>query len=194
MEIIMITPARFAIVFIMIVWNLLCADSAHAEINGYFSSPSITQGGVVDLHTSTDAASYTVRIYRFDGAYALVQEQKSLRGAQYPIPNQAWMNGAQWPTALSLRIPTDWPSAIYRVQLLTEPYDAACLHVANYGGAASPHCITLTLTVKPANPGGQAKNPNIRQCSNTRGLQRLGRWFALCARRLRRVAAAPEQL
>lgn len=137
---------------------LLWSNPAISEINGYLSSPSVAQGSTIDLHTSTDAATYTMRVYRFNGAYTLLKEIKSLRGARYTVPDQAWLNGAQWPKALTLPIPTSWSSAIYRVQLLTEPYDPACADVADLMRVPNhPHCVTLTMTVKTPNPASQSK-------------------------------------
>lgn len=155
----MATHGRNLLLTLVGIWSLLLwVTPARAAINGYLSVPSVAQGARVNLHTSTDAASYTVNIYRFDGTYKLVQRHKSVRGAQYPIPEQAWMNGAQWPKALTLRIPEDWPSAIYRVQLLTEPNDPACADVADLRREPNhPNCVTLTLTVKTARPGSQSK-------------------------------------
>jgi len=151
--------AKRLMVALVTMWSvLLCAHSARAEIGGYFSSPSVAQGATVNLHTSTDAAAYTMRVYLFNGTYTLMQEKRSLRGAKYAVPDQAWLNGAQWPKALALRIPNDWPSAIYRVQLLTEPYDPVCADVGTFAREPNhPHCTTLTLMVKAANPGSLAK-------------------------------------
>src|SRR3569623_1139059 len=58
--------ARCLVVALAPMWSILCANSACAEIGGYFSSPSAAHGGAVNLHTSTDAATYTMRIYLFN--------------------------------------------------------------------------------------------------------------------------------
>ena len=95
-----------------------------SPIEGYASATSVFQGGEIDFHISTDAATYDIEIYRtaappfsFSGTY--MTTVTDLPGHRYEIPIESYRLGCGWPVAHTLSIPADWPSGVYLARMIT---------------------------------------------------------------------------
>lgn len=116
------------------------ASRAFAGIEGYLSAFSMVQGGTINLHVSADTAMIDAQVFRVDVQDRLVLSLTGVPAAKYSLPPQAWTNGAQWSDAVTLAIPGDWSSGLYRISL----------------SASGLQSIDLNFVVREDRPGSHA--------------------------------------
>ncbi len=131
-------------------WMLLCniflfcailqpSDLLADDIEGYLSAFSVAQGESINLHISTSASSYDVRVYDWVTRYTYRTEYDDLTGTEHESPDDAWGVGAQWPNPLQIDIPDSWPSGLYKIDLVTDNGVAALFFIVreNIPGSTS---------------------------------------------------------
>jgi len=117
-------------------------------------------GETVSIHSSTHSSSFNVKVYRVSETDILVAEYINLAGKFYPTPENAWRNGAQWPSAIDIIIPETWKSGIYLVKLKTNDSTAILNFVVRTAKTASNskilHLDNATTQMAYNNWGGKS--------------------------------------
>ena len=121
-------------------------------IEGYAGQLSYAPGDEVELHVSTSAEKYSLEVSRLGAETSVVMRNEGLAGASHPIPVNASSHGCQWPTATSFRIPPDWRSGYYEVNLQVRDGGGDFIH-RNRRSAEG----TLFFIVRSASPGANTK-------------------------------------
>ena len=85
------------------------------EIEGYAGSQSVVAGESLDLHVSTRAETWSVRIERWGAERSLVYEASGLPGEFHGPPEDADSNGCGWPVGLEVQVGQNWISGFYLV-------------------------------------------------------------------------------
>ncbi len=139
----------------------LCPSFAMAEpIEGYLSHFSALPSETIKLYTSTESASFDVKIYRLGVPNQLIASYDNIVGKHYPQPANAWRDGAQWQDPLSITIPNDWKSDIYEVEISTQDTTQTLNFIvkASEPGASSGILMLDNATTKMAynNWGGKS--------------------------------------
>jgi hypothetical protein len=95
----------------------VAAEPDRLVLEGYTDQLSYQPGDRIDFHISTTAAQYSIEIVRAGAKPEVVWTKHNLPGVRHPVPAKAATHGCQWPIALKLPVPADWPSGYYRVLL-----------------------------------------------------------------------------
>ena len=82
-------------------------------IEGYCDRMSCLPGEKVGLCISTNADTFSVKIFRVGLNRKLVWEKHGLQGALHPIPRNVSMHGCNWPVSVHLDVETNWVSGLY---------------------------------------------------------------------------------
>ena len=93
------------------------------DIEGYPGSLSVAPGEHLDLHVSTRATSWSVRIERWGAQRSVVYEESGLPGEFHTPPEDADANGCGWPVAQQVPVADDWSSGFYLVTLTADGAD-----------------------------------------------------------------------
>ncbi|MDA9721878.1 hypothetical protein N9U55_01205 [Luminiphilus sp.] len=93
------------------------------EIWGYTNSMSYLPCDTLKLHVHTSAAKFNVVIYRDGFKRVDVYEDKGVSGSRQKTPRNAFEAGCDWEETLSIKIPNEWQSGLYIIELSVE--DAA---------------------------------------------------------------------
>ena len=94
-----------------------CTFHADQSSSGSRGRVSYAPGEELTLHVSTSAAKFAVEITRLGGKPESVWTAASIEGREHPVPEDASSHGCHWPTAVNLKIPTEWRSGYYHVAL-----------------------------------------------------------------------------
>lgn len=106
------------------------------SLEGYPAAASVPPGGQIRFHLRNDVpASFTVQFSRISPASGVLFQTGGSVSPQSARAN-AWEAGAGWPPALTLDVPSDWPSGIYRADF-----------------QAGGNQTNVKFVVLPANPG-----------------------------------------
>ncbi len=97
--------------------------SSATEIWGYTNSMSYLPCDTLKLHVHTSAAKFDVVIYRDGFKRVDVYEDKGVSGSRQKTPRNAFEAGCDWEETLSIKIPKEWQSGLYIIELSVE--DAA---------------------------------------------------------------------
>ena len=89
-------------------------------IEGYASSTSVPQGGVINFNISTDASKYNIEIYRIGEKDLLMKRIKDLPGMLQEMPPDSYMKGCGWKVSYKLKVPENWKSGFYIAKLITK--------------------------------------------------------------------------
>lgn len=87
------------------------------HIDGYAGKVSVAQGEPVPLHVSTTAAAFDIEVVRLGRTREVVWRKAGVKGAEFPVPEDASANGCGWPAALDIPVGADWKSGYYEVAL-----------------------------------------------------------------------------
>src|SRR5687767_11389054 len=120
-------------------------------IEGYLDTLSAAQGETVTLFASSNATqcSITIRREGLDLDRVLHAEPR-LDIAEHPVPDRVWLTGPNWPPCWQFTIPSEWPSGVYRIDLLAEGPRGG---VPRYGPFCHPKAVHhLMLVVRAAQP------------------------------------------
>ncbi len=100
------------------------------QIEGYAGRLSYRPGERLELHVSTVAPTYTVRIERWGIVRVEVWSDSGMEGLHTPAPPDADSQGCEWPVSLGVTIPDEWSSGFYLVTLTADgaPEDRAVAH------------------------------------------------------------------
>ncbi len=118
----------------------------------YADRLSYAAGETIRIHTCTTAERYDLRLYR-DGVE--VQEvfcQAGLAGRFYETPADCSVNGCQWPVALEIPVPGDWPSGGYILHIRGYGQDARVVEhhfpiaIRSHGPSAPEAILLITCT------------------------------------------------
>lgn len=120
---------------------LLSTTDAFAAIEGYLSAFSAVQGGDVKLYISADTTSVDAQVFRIDVPDQPVLSLAGLQTIKFSTSSQAWTDGARWSNPITLAIPSEWPSGLYRVSLST----------------IGTQAIPIYFVVREDRPGSQSK-------------------------------------
>lgn len=121
-------------------------------IEGYTSEISYQPGDEVGLHVSTDAAKFEIEVAREGAERKVVFAQRDLKGAEYPIPEDASSHGCGWPVALKIPTGADWRSGYYSVRMrVTAPGDEFT-HRSSRSAESSAFFV-----LRPATPAADTK-------------------------------------
>ena len=116
-----------------------------SSIEAYAGATSVFQGDAIDFHVSNapnlgSPPSFTIRVYRVLTGEDLVHTASSA-AQNHDYPALSYRAGCGWPSAYTLNVPGDWPSALYKAVL------------TNADGAQE----TVYFVVKSAMPGEDYK-------------------------------------
>ena len=87
-------------------------------IEGYLEQYSVAPGETIRLLASANVRWCSIEIHREGLAPVCVHRETRIEIGQHPIPSLPWETGAQWPVCWEFKIPANWPSAAYRIDLI----------------------------------------------------------------------------
>jgi hypothetical protein len=123
-------------------WYQRAVLGERGPIEGYLDRTSVLPGDEIVLHIAASAPQeVALHVFREadDGAGCLLQASFAAR--PQPVRPGAWCCGAGWPESGRVRVPPDWPSGAYRLEL------------RGADGAAPSGDATMLLVVRSASPG-----------------------------------------
>ena len=122
-------------------------------IEGYTGQTSYAPGEDVTFHVSTSAPTFSMEIGRIGVTKEIVWKTETpAPGAEYPVPEKASSHGCAWPIAVKVKIPTDWRSGYYEVDLRVA--DNGGKYVSRGSRTAQSSCF---FVVRSTNPGRDTK-------------------------------------
>lgn len=127
----------------------MAPHAAHAgSLAGYASTTSAAAGDTIGFHVSSDYPSLTLRFYRQSADPELLLDVVGLVPANVPVPDSSWVKGCKWPTLYTLRVPSEWPSGMYQVEMVP-PDGGPTKHVPFVvrGSATAPKPILVISAV-----------------------------------------------
>lgn len=86
------------------------------EIFAYTDRLSYGCEDTVNLHVSTAAERYDLRVFRDGQEPAIILQQDGIAGRFYPTPEDCSQAGCGWPVSLSLKIGDAWEPGVYVVE------------------------------------------------------------------------------
>lgn len=133
--------------------NPVSADEPRSLfVEGYTGALSYAPGEEVEFHVSTSADKYSVEILRLGVNDEVVHREKAVRGAEFPVPENASSHGCGWPVGWKWEIPADLRSGYYHVKLRVA--DRGGKFVQRNSRTAEGSCF---FVVRAANPGRKTK-------------------------------------
>jgi hypothetical protein len=112
-------------------------------LEAYCWPRSVARSGSVELHVSTDAASFDINIIKDDGASAPVVSEVG-HAKPSATPTDASSHGSRWPTSYEIAV-GDWASGYYAVTLTSGDERADAFFVVR-PDPADPAPILLVLS------------------------------------------------
>ena len=118
-------------------------DATRAQVWGYTDALSYAPGDVLSLHamSSADRARVTILC---DGAAPAVVHDTVVATRFAETPADCAVRGCGWPVVLTLTIPMDWTSGVYRVALTIEGHQSDHMFVLRAGAVRRPILMLLT--------------------------------------------------
>ena len=133
--------------------TLSAVDDPHGLfVEGYAGRVSYAPMDELTLHVSTSAAVFSAEIVRLGEKAESMWSSTSVPGREHPVPEDASSLGCRWPTAVTLRIPTDWRSGYY--QVLFRVRDAGGKFSQRNTRTSEGSCY---FVLRPAEPGKASK-------------------------------------
>lgn len=133
-------------------------------LEGYLDTLSAAPGQTVRLHASTDVNSAcSVRIVREGAPESVMLAPTPISVGDHPVPNhddEPWRFGPCWPACWELKIPADWKSGVYRIELSCEGsfrYRADKKRRDLTGWSEQRHVHHLMLVVRASQPASTSK-------------------------------------
>lgn len=83
----------------------------------YTEHMSYLPGETVRFHVSSSASSYDMDIARIGAKRETVWSKRGIKGKYHPTPDEAYAHGCSWPASFELKVPKDWRSGFYLVNL-----------------------------------------------------------------------------
>jgi hypothetical protein len=82
---------------------------------GYASATSVRPGELISFHVSSNAGPFEIDVFRHGASetHMATLGVAPIPPGPHPIPRNAWRDGADWPAASTLQVPTAWPSGLY---------------------------------------------------------------------------------
>jgi hypothetical protein len=116
-----------------------------ASLDGYTNERSYQPGDQIEFKISTTAAVFDLEIARLGAERVVVWSRQGIPGKAYPVPRDASARGCQWPTALTLSLPSAWKSGYYSGRLHAKLPDGTTMQ------------SELFFVVRPLHPGRDTK-------------------------------------
>ena len=85
---------------------------------GYANRLSCLPGEEIDFHLSASGSKIDISIERLGAEPIQVWERSGVATSTHAIPDRASSHGCQWPVAMTLSIPMEWPSGYYQANLV----------------------------------------------------------------------------
>jgi hypothetical protein len=130
---------------------------------GYASATSVRPGELISFHISSNAGPFEVSVYRLGASerHMATLAVAPISPGPHPIPRNAWRDGAAWPAASTVRIPSTWPSGLYvarvRAGALTPGVGGILeARVSGVGGVAPTTTYDVPFVVRSPWPGHTA--------------------------------------
>jgi hypothetical protein len=95
----------------------------HDAIEGYCARLSYRTGDTVDVHVSTHASTFDVRVERWGAEREVVWASVTSDGQYTPPPEDADAEGCGWPIGVSFNVDPQWCSGFYLVTLTAHGAD-----------------------------------------------------------------------
>ena len=131
----------------------LSADEPRALfVEGYAGRVSYAAGEDLTFHVSTTAPGFAVEIVRLGAKAEVVWSTNGVPGREFPVPEDASSHGCRWPAVLSLKIPTEWRSGYYHVNLRVR--DGGGKYTHRNARTAEAGCY---FVLRPSDPGKASK-------------------------------------
>ena len=92
----------------------------------YTDKLSFLPGETIGFRVSNPEPTFACKISRIGVQEVVVFEQVGYTANPQEIPDDVYRKGCQWPIAFELKVPLEWISGYYRVQLIAEQSD--CEH------------------------------------------------------------------
>ena len=89
-------------------------------LQGYCWPQSALPGERIDLHVSTSAERFDVKVVREGAEPAVVWQAEAVPGAEHPVPSSASSQGCGWPAATTIPLDQGWPSGYHSVRLAAD--------------------------------------------------------------------------
>lgn len=103
-------------------------DAGQLEIWGYVGRPSYAARDTLNLHVSTSAGAFEVRIYRDGAEREVVHHASGLPGALHSTPDDAYATGCGWPATVGIAIPDSWRPGAYVVEFSAHDERGTAMH------------------------------------------------------------------
>lgn len=110
---------------------------------------SYEPGDVVKLQTSTNSATYDLKIERVGAKRETVWSRAGVKGADHATPADASSAGCHWPTALEVPVSADWSTGYYEITSSPSPV------FIDFNG--KPASFQPYFVVRSSSPGKNAK-------------------------------------
>lgn len=123
-------------------------------LEGYTDQLSVKAGDKIGFHVSTNTPEFSIEIARVGAERQVVWTKDSLPGAEYPVPENSFSHGCDWPAALKLTVPGNWKSGYYE----------AILTANGHGGQSA--IGEMSFVVRNVHPGSETKIL-LQRCTNT---------------------------
>ncbi len=118
-------------------------DAGEPQIWAYSDKFSYAPGDTIQLHVSTSASTYDLRIFRDGATVTTVHERKGLPGKLHDTPEDVSVIGCGWPVALEVKVGEEWRSGGYIAHLIATMPD---------GTAIDAHHVFIVRAGKRAAP------------------------------------------
>jgi len=116
-------------------------------IEGYLEKICVTAGSTIRLHASGNGDKNTLSLLREGAPDVFVLQDIPIPVSEHSIPPQAYEHGPGWPVVWEFKVPDDWPSAAYRIELRCR--DDSELHCpAERGYRDAVHPILMVIRAK----------------------------------------------
>lgn len=86
-------------------------------VMGYAGQLSYVAGDTATFHISSSHSTIAVAVDRVGAERGRVFDREEIIVAKHPITDRASSDGCDWPSALSITIPSDWRSGYYEMTL-----------------------------------------------------------------------------
>jgi hypothetical protein len=116
---------------------------------GYASARSVLPGETIQFHISSQVGTYRIDVYRQATDLVYMANVPANLGPPraYGMSRRAFEDGAQWPAAASLTVPSTWPSGLYLARV-----QAGDLIAPGAGGAIEAQAVSRRTEAPLAAP------------------------------------------
>ena len=118
----------------------------------YTDKLSFLPGETIAFRVSSPEPTFACKISRVGVQEVVVFEQDGYIATPQEIPDDVYQTGCQWFVAFELKVPMEWSSGYYRVQLIAEQSDCEHFVVIKFQIQENKQISLLSLQPTPTTP------------------------------------------